>query len=90
MQPIPFKPDPSYTYSNTPATIPTTVRAVAALPLYLMAPPVLVALGVLPDEEAVLDPVLALELLLPLAMAAAWKAAKVLLAVGLTAKTIPV
>jgi len=85
MQPVPFKP---YTYSNTPAMIPTTARAVAALPLYRMAPPVAVALGVLPDEEAVLDPD-ALELLPPLDMAADWKAAKLLSAVGLTAKTIP-
>ena len=81
----------SNTYSNTPAAIPTTARAVAALPVYLIAPPVdevAEALGVLPDEEPVPDAE-ALELLFPLASAACWKASKVLAGVGLTAKTIP-
>jgi len=62
-------------------------RAVAALPVYLIAPPVdevAEALGVLPVPDAE-----ALELLFPLASAACWKASKVLAAVGLTAKTIP-
>jgi len=79
-------------YSNILAVIPITARTIAALPLCLVAPPVAEALGVLLaavllplDEEP--D-----ELGLPsgeLALAAAWKAVKLLAAVGLIAKTIP-
>jgi len=64
-------------------------RIVAALPVDLIVPPVFAeALGVLfgavadVPEEAGLP-------LLELALAAAWKASKLLAAVGLTAKTIP-
>jgi hypothetical protein len=60
---------------------------VAALPLYLIAPLVAEALGVLLAEEL---GVLAEELELPLlALAAAWNASKLLAAFALTAKTIP-
>jgi hypothetical protein len=68
-------------------------RTAAALPLCLIAPPVEEALGLLLAVLLEADEVLALEELgvplLLLELAAAWKAAKVLLGVGLTAKTIP-
>jgi len=73
-------------YSNTPIAIPTTARAVAALPLYLMAPPVAEALGLLLSEAVGLADD---DAELPLDLAAAWNASKLLVGVGLTAKTIP-
>jgi hypothetical protein len=76
------------TYSNTPAAIPTTARAIAALPLCFIAPPVAEALGVLLDPVLVDEDEAGLPSL-ELALAAAWNAAKLLAAVGLTAKTIP-
>jgi len=80
----------NYVYIITPITTPTTARRVAALPLYLMAPLVAEALGLLllADAEGLEEDVEELELL-AVAIAAAWKASKLFSGVGLTAKTIP-
>lgn len=94
-------PSPKRVYNKATAENPTTARATAALPLYLIAPLLTGdALGDAGAEALALLPALALapelglapELALAppvLAIAAAWNAANVLFALELTANTIP-
>lgn len=78
----------AHIYSKATAEKPTTASAKAALLLCLITPLVGFAAGTVLDAlEALAEEELVV--LLAVALAAAWKAAKVLFSVGLTANTIP-
>lgn len=84
----------AHDHSSTPATTPATLNNTAAPPRRTAPAPFAAVdadgegADLLPDELGEADDVLFVVLAL-VAMAAAWKAAKLFCAVGFTAKTIP-